>query len=214
MRRLIKVLAGLLLACVVLVAVLLLSFDAIVKRLIVTLATERTGCPVSIERLNLGLRRGTLHVEGFTIGNPPGYGDLPLLSLPELYLAYDLDAAATNALRFKEVRVNLDRLSMVINEQGRTNLTDIAATLDRAGLTKDPTTQTNLLGGMSWGGIDRLQVSLGQVSFADLRQPSLNRNLTMGITNRALTNVVSPVQLVPLGLEIMLKTAMQLNSIR
>ncbi len=188
-----------------------LSFDWLVKSSVTAVVTQQTGCPLQIERLQLGLRDGTLRVQGLTLGNPPGFGDLPLVSLPELYLAYDLVAAGTNALRFREVRVNLDQLSMVVDAQGRTNITEIAALLERAGVgTKQPI-PTNLLNGMTFAGIDRLQVSLGSVRYTDLRSPDAGRNIVMGITNRLLTNVVSAAQLLPLGLEIMVKTAWQLH---
>ncbi len=188
-----------------------LSFDWWVKTALTTAVSRQTGCSLQIERLQLGLRDGTLRVQGLTLGNPPGFGDLPLVSLPELYLAYDLAAARTNALRFHEVRLNLAQLSLVVDAQGRTNVAEIVARLDRAGLGTQQPVPTNLLGGMSFAGIGRLQVSLGSVRYADLRAPAADRSLELGITNRMLTNVVSAAQLLPLGLEVMFKTAWQLR---
>lgn len=211
MRRAAKIIAVVAAVLLALVIAFLLNFDWLLRKGVTALLQDRTGCPVEIQRLELGLRDGTLLVEGLTIGNPPGFGDAPLLSLPELYLAYDLAAAATNSLRFREVRVNFDQLSMVIDAQGRTNLTEIMASLEKAGLGQQAAPKTNLLGGMTFGGIDQLRLSLGRVSYQDLRRPADNMNIIMGITNRTLTNVVSVTNVAPLALEVLIKTAIQLG---
>lgn len=202
------VLLGLLLAAVVMVC---LSFDWLLKSAVTAVVTQQTGFPLTIDRLQLGLRDGTLRVQGLTLGNPPGFGDQPLVSLPELYLAYDLTAAATNAIRFHEVRLNLNQVNLIVDAQGRTNLTEIAAQLDRAGVGAKQPLPTNVLGGMTFAGIETLQLSLGSVRYTDLRSPDASRNIVMGIQNRRLTNVVSAEQFGPLLFEVMFKLAMQMR---
>ncbi len=211
LKTIVKVLAGLLILLVALMTAAVLSADWLLKSAVVATVRQQTGFPFAIDKLRVGLLDGTLRVQGLTLGNPPGFGDQPLVSLPELYLAYDLMAAQTNALRFREVRVNLDQLSMVIDAEGRTNLTEIAARFEKAGLSGSRPVPTNMLGGMTFAGIDRLQLSLGQVNLTDLRAGASSRTIRMGITNESFTNVVDLTPLVPLAFRIMAKTMFQLR---
>lgn len=202
------VLLGLLVAAVVVVC---LSFDWLLKSAVTAVVTQQTGFPLTIDRLQLGLRDGTLRVQGLTLGNPPGFGDQPLVSLPELYFAYDLAAAATNVIRFHEVRLDLNQVNLIVDAQGRTNLTEIAARLERVGIATQQPLPTNMLGGMMFAGIDTLQLSLGSVRYTDLRSPDASRSIVMGIQNRRLTNVVAAEQFGPLLFEVMIKLAMQVR---
>jgi len=212
MRRTAKILAALAAGLLLLVVVFLLSFGWLLRKGIEVVASQRTGCPVTIGSLDLGLRDGTLHVRDLHIGNPEGFGETPLLRLPELYLAYDLDAAATNALRFREVRVHLDEVGMVIDPRGRTNLTELAAFLeDQERGRGGSTSRTNLLGDLTFGGIEQLTISLGRLNYHDQRAADIQRVVRLNITNRMITNVVSAEQLTPLWGEIVLKTLFQLR---
>jgi uncharacterized protein involved in outer membrane biogenesis len=210
-KTLLKILAGLTALLLAVIVVALLSADWVLKSAVVATVRQQTGFPFEIGQLRMGMLDGTLRVQGLKLGNPPGFGDQPMVSLPELYLAYDLEAARTNSLRFREVRINLDQLSMVIDAQGRTNLTEIAARLDKAGVGQSRPLPTNMLGGMTYGGIGRLEISLGQVNLTDLRAGATSRTIVMGLTNQTFTNVVDLTPLVPLAFKVMAKTMFQLR---
>lgn len=206
-----KVAAALAAALFALIMAAFLSADWVLKKAVVGAVQEQTGFPFEIGKLRLGLLSGTLHVQDLKLGNPPEFGTLPLLSIPEIYFAYDLEAAKTNGLAFREVRLNFDQVSMVVDAQGRTNLTEIAARLDKAGLSQSRPLPTNMLNGMTFAGIGKLQISLGQVNIADLRTTNPPRAIVIGLTNQVFTNVTDLTPLAPLIFKVMAKTVFQLR---
>lgn len=206
-----KVATGLAALLPTLIVAALLSFDWALKKVVVGAVQEQTGFPFTIGKLRLGLLNGTLHVQDLKLGNPPEFGPLPLLSIPEIYFAYDLEAAKTNGLAFREVRLNFDQVSMVVDAQGRTNLTEIAARLDKAGLSQSRPLPTNVLNGMTFAGIGKLQISLGQVNLADLRTTNPPQAIVIGLTNQVFTNVADLTPLAPLVFKVIAKTMFQLR---
>jgi hypothetical protein len=103
-------------------------------------------------------------------------------------------------VRLAEFRFHLSGLHLEVDPTGRTNVT----TLGAAGM--PGRSGTNTLGdGWQFAGIDRLTLSLGQITFRDARDPARNRSIDLGVTNRTLENVTSVLQLVPLALEIGLR---------
>lgn len=181
--------------------------DRLARRMLMAALEQQTGTGVRLDGVELGARDASLRLQNLVISNPPGFPPRPLLVLPELYLAYDPDAAHSNALRFREVRLHLAELSLEVDRSGRTNLMSLAAS---AATQRGGVDVTNLLGGLSFEGIDRLTLTLGRIHFRDDRDPRRNRTFDLGITNRSLLNVRTVFQLMPLALEIALKGGMTL----
>lgn len=206
-----KIAAGVAAVLLALIVAAVLSFDWSLKKAVVGAVQGKTGLPFTIGKLRLGLLDGTLHVQDLKLGNPPEFGPLPLLSIPEIYFAYDLEAAKTNGLAFREVRLNFDQVSMVVDAQGRTNLTEIAARLDKAGLSQSRPLPTNMLNGMTFAGIGKLQISLGQVNLADLRTTNPPQAIVIGLTNQVFTNVTDLTPLAPLVFKVLARTMFQLR---
>ena len=77
-----------------------------------------TGAEVRLGSVEIGFRKGTFRLGQLVLLNPPEFGGGPLLDLPELYLEYDQAAAATNAVRFKLVRVDLAELGLAVDKAG------------------------------------------------------------------------------------------------
>lgn len=211
LKTIAKIAASLAAALFVLIVAAFLSADWMLKKAVVIAVQEQTGYPFEIGKLRLGLFSGTLHVQDLKLGNPPEFGTLPLLSIPEIYFAYDMEAAKTNSNAFREVRLNFDQVSMVVDAQGRTNLAEIAARLDKAGLNQSRPLPTNFLKGITFSGIGKLQVSLGQVNLADLRTTNPPRAIVIGLTNQVFTNVADLTPLAPLIFKVMVKTAFQMR---
>jgi uncharacterized protein involved in outer membrane biogenesis len=194
--RVLLVLCGLaLLALVALVA----SFDWLVKRSMMLALSRTTGGDVQIARVQVGFRQGLFHVEQLRLLNPPEFGGGPMLDLPEFYVSYDQAAAATNALHLKEVRLNLAEIGIVIDAQGRTNLLSLGG-----GLQKLSDSQTNKMSKLNFTGIDKLTVSLGQVTTVDLRTPGHTNVIRLGLRNEVLRNVRTEADLMPLVFKLLL----------
>lgn len=189
------VVAGLL---VVVTIGVVLSLDSILTRA-VRLSLERTlGVGVRLDRVELGLRDGSYRIHNLVLSNPPGFGPGPMLSLPELYVRADLSAATSNVFRLSEVRLHLAELRVIRDQKGRTNVPG----LDGQGpekMTRD------LLRGMEFGGIDRLQLTLGRVGMIDESDPRRSVQWDLAITNYTLTNVTHWSAFLPLALELALR---------
>lgn len=185
---------------------LFLGLDVLVRQAIRTSLERKIGVSVQLESARLGIRDGSLHLRSLVISNPPGFGLDPLLSLPELYLRYDGSAAASNVLRFSEVRLHLESLNLRVDAQGRTNLMELAAHSGGVPTLSSNTNATlTLPNGMEFGGIDRLTVTAGRVSLQDARDARKNAVYDLGLTNRTVTQVTSVIQLLPLAMEVALR---------
>jgi uncharacterized protein involved in outer membrane biogenesis len=206
LRRLVLALLGLIGLALAVVAVLLLNADRLARRALVATLERQTGVGVRLDVVELGLRNQTFRLQNLVISNPPGFGSEPLLALPELFLAYDANAAASNVVRFREVRLDLSELNLVVDRAGRTNLMELASQTGPA-----RTNPTNLLAGFEFQGIDRLSLTLGRIAFTDLRDPRQNKRFNLGVTNRTFLNVNSPAQLLPLAVEIAFKGGLDLG---
>ncbi len=184
-----------------------LSLDGLARRLIRTSLARQTGVGVRLDAVALGLRDGSFHLQSLVLSNPPGFSPGPLLSIPELYLRYDAEAAASNVFRLAEARLHLGEINVLVNQDGNTNLLALAG----SAATTPGELSTNLLRGFQFGGVDRLTLTLGRIRFRDERDERRSVQFDLGITNRTLTNVTSVIQLMPLVLEIALRSGGQLG---
>lgn len=205
-RKVIRVLLVLFTLALVALIAFVLSFDWLVKRTMTYTLSRTTGGAVELKSVEVGFRKGTFHVEQLRLLNPPGFGGGPMLDLPELYLAYDEAAAVTNALHFREVRLNLAEIGIVIDAQGRTNLLSLGGGLD---LEKIAKSQSNKVSRVNFTGIDQLTVSLGQVTTIDLRPPARTNIIRLGLRNEVLRNVRSEADLMPLVFKLMLSGSLK-----
>ena len=204
-RRLLQVLLGVSGFLILLVAVILLNLDWVAKKSLTVALRSATGCEVKVGSVELGLRAGTFRLEKLVVSNPPGFGDGLLLDLPELFLEYDSAAAATNALHFKQVRLNVAELGLVVDAKGYTNFFALNRTLEKMqkGQTRSPKTPPNFTG------IDTLTVSLGRFSAIDLRSPARTNIIRLDLRNEVLHHVRTVADLGPLLLKLLLSGALR-----
>ena len=158
------------------------------------------GTGVRLDHSELGLSDASWRLRNLVVSNPPGFNPGPMIEIPEIFVRYDTWASRSNSVRLAEFRFHLSGLHLEVDPTGRTNVTALGA----AGM--PGRSGTNTLGdGWQFAGIDRLTLSLGQITFRDARDPARNRSIDLGVTNRTLENVTSVLQLVPLALEIGLR---------
>lgn len=209
LRRIGYVLLALAGGALLLVAILVANVDRLTRSTLAYALSAQLGAGVRLDEARLGFRDSSLLLRNLVLSNPPGFVRRPLLVLPELYFAYDPNAAASNRVRFREVRLHLEELNLEVDALGRTNLMELAGNAARArGLTPKPI-NTNLLTTLEFGdrfdGIDRLSLTLGRIAYRDQRNPTRNRAFQLGITNRTFSQVTSSAQLVPLVIEILMR---------
>lgn len=209
LRRIGFILLALAGGALLLVAILVANVDRLTRSTLAYALSVQFGAGVRLDEARLGFRDSSLLLRNLVLSNPPGFDPRALLVLPELYIAYDPNAAASNRVRFREVRLHLEELNLEVDASGRTNLMELAGNAARArGLTPG-SVDTNLLTTLEFGsridGIERLSLTLGRIVFRDQRNPAHNRAFQLGITNRTFSQVISPTQLVPLAIEILMR---------
>ena len=149
-------------------------------------------------------------IKDFKLHNPAGFGDAPLLVIPEVFVEYDQSALAKNKIHLTQVRFNLSDLNIVKNEAGQTNLLAVGITLPspKEKVEKDTgLAELKKKTGLEFAGVDALTVSIGTVKFIDLKNSQNNREQKLGIENLALKNIKMPSELAaPLGLMLKLRS--------
>jgi uncharacterized protein involved in outer membrane biogenesis len=209
--------AGFALVGLVAVILVLWNIDGVLRHLLATSLSRHLGTRVEIGKLEVSQRRRTVHLENLTIHNPPGFGTNPLLRLPEFYIQVSEARSDQHAVHFEEVRLNLAEAAILINAEGRTNLSELSTRAADAGPSRGkPEAEINwdtveqLFSTNNFGGIDRLSLSLGRITYTDLRPPGITQQIDFRMTNRMATNVISATDLQPLAGEVLLKAAVGL----
>jgi hypothetical protein len=151
-----------------------LGRDAIVKSIAQRRIRERTGFTAQIGELKTSLGSVKISAKHFKLFNPPEFGGPAVLDIPELYMELDARALADGRIHFHELRLHLAELNLIKGKTVTLNLKE----LGEAFLAK-PRDGFKLR--FYYGGIDRLSLTVGKLSYADLRQPQRHREYQLGL---------------------------------
>jgi hypothetical protein len=173
---------------VVLVVGAILSLDYVLKKIAEHRIQSETGMEARIGRLSVGLLTPYVTIENLKIYNTAEFGGTVFLDIPEMKMEYDRVAMAHRELRITLMRFNLAELSIVRNQEGRTNITSLMTQSAGSGSRKDPKIA---LGDIEFKGIEILNLTLGKVRFVDLKEPAKSRELKMNVRDYILKNVKS-----------------------
>ncbi|MCI0746744.1 MAG: AsmA family protein [Verrucomicrobia subdivision 3 bacterium] len=188
MPRLKKVLSWLVvlgLALIVACVVLLAFRDPLLRRYVANEIRNETGVEANFGSFKVGLKDGSLHITDFKLQNPPGFGDAPLLRMPELYVRVDREAVAEGKLRFHEARVNIGELQIIRNAAGETNI----MLLQEHAKSRPKKKRRRFDDEVSFGGIGELRVTLGKVRYIDMQNLGENRDFLIDIKDEAVTTI-------------------------
>ncbi len=188
---------------VVAIVVFLLSYNAILREVIVHRIRAQTGMNVEIGSFKLGLLSPTIDVRDFTLYNPPGFGGTPLMKIPEIHAEYDRDALKRHEIHITVLRFNLGELDIVKNQAGQTNIFLPAGdlTAQKSGGSSS-LAEFNKYSGFKFTGIDKLHVTIGTAKYVDLGNQGNNREQPIGIDDVIIPNVKSPTDLGGLALDV------------
>jgi uncharacterized protein involved in outer membrane biogenesis len=177
-----------------LLVVAVLLVNPVLKGIALKRIEEATGAKAAIARLTVQLRPPGIRLHGFRLMNPPGFGDEPLLELPELILSVDGEAARAGQLKIHDLRLNLAAVNVVVNEAGERNLDVLRRNVEEQRARTAAKLGTNAPARKpqpELASIDRFELSLGEARLTDLRSPVVTRSLRFGWTNQMMTNIVS-----------------------
>lgn len=208
LRRLIAIASvGLALLMVVLV-LLIWKFDFFLGKLLVVALEQEIGAPVELGAFHIHLRENAVEIRDLKLYDPPGFREEPWLRIPEFYLAVSPTPSSSplstnGTVHWREVRLNLSELAMVVNSKGQTNVMELGRRTKEASI--DAASVTNWESTLKFGGLDRLVLSVGKLEFIDLRNPAASQEVRFGLTNRVYTNLNSVADFQPIGVELMVR---------
>ena len=118
-----------LLAPFVIVLVVLVGFafmkNTIAKSVLSAAVTTVTGLRTGIGSVSLGILNTRLGIKNFKMHNPGGFKDREMISIPEVYVDYNLSDILQGDNHIEEMRLNLEHLTVVKNEKGLINIEQI-----------------------------------------------------------------------------------------
>ena len=172
----------LLVLVVVLATALLLLKDILLKELFQNRFRAATGLEIHVGHLDVGLLSPTVSIEDLRIYNPPQFGGLPLLIVPEVRIDYDRRQLAEGRLHLPLLRLQVAELVIVETTNGLTNLQGLLASLQQKVKPEEKP-------GLAFGGIDTLNLTLGTLKHVRLTSPNEVRSWNLGIHNEVLTGL-------------------------
>jgi hypothetical protein len=130
--------AGLLLLAAVAAYLLLSNLDHLVERGIETYGSRAAGTRVSVDKVDIDLRRGRGSIRGLTVANPPGFGSEPIFALGEISLALEIASLSSPAAVIEEIRIDAPAFVYELNAQGGSNLSALEKNLQQSSRKKKP----------------------------------------------------------------------------
>jgi uncharacterized protein involved in outer membrane biogenesis len=211
MRWFFRWLFRILILLVVLAIAALLLLDTIARELTRRHLEKQTGLEVKIGRMQVGLLDPRVTLENVVVYNNAQFGGSPLMELPELHLEYDRCPWFGAKVHFKLIRLNLAKLNVVRDKNGKKNLDVMSRHWKKAdgdsdskggsGNQKSKGSKTN-----EFPGIDTLNVTLGRATYMEMKDPGKVEELKVEIHNQVYTNVKTQGDVDSILLVVLLKS--------
>ena len=193
MKKLLPCLAGV----VAVVVILLLGRNALASLAMTTGIQTVTGLRAQIDHVEVGLVDTSLRVVGLRVMNPGGFADPVMVSVPELYVNYDLGAFFSGRVHLEAVRLHVDEFHVVRSAQNQLNLNALrpvqATQQEQAG--GPPAAQQSPMALQ----VDVLELKIGRVVYADYTRSAEGAHQTFEIgLHERYEHITNPTALVSL----------------
>ncbi len=114
MKKLLKIVVGMVVVLVILLTVAVLMLDSGAKSGIETIMSERLGVATTLDDISISLFNNDCEMKGFAIANPKGYSQKPFFSMGRGFLAVSGttlmdDVIRVPKLELSKIRVNLEQ---------------------------------------------------------------------------------------------------------
>ena len=146
----------------VFVAVAALTRNLWLKPLVVRNIEVETGLRVELDGFGCSLNLSSFQMRGLRLFQPAEFGGGLMADVPEIAVALDTDLAARGKLHLHHLKLSLTRLNIIKNGAGQVSLQEFEKRLRERWQVRNE---------LQWeyAGIDRLELRLRTVSYADLR---------------------------------------------
>ncbi len=107
----------------------------VVRNVAQAVMTEGLGAEVDVDAMSVNLWRSTVSMTGVHLRNPEGFPGDTALEIERLQATYRLSSLFSRVVRLSDVVLDVNRVVLVTNEEGDTNLDQIAR---RSGVRERP----------------------------------------------------------------------------
>jgi uncharacterized protein involved in outer membrane biogenesis len=189
-RRLFRLVLYLLIVAVVLAVAAVLLKDTIVKEIMQRRIRQATGMDARIGQVDVSLLSPTVTIDDLKLYNPAEFGGSLCLSMPELHMEYDPNAARSGKVRLSLMRLNVEEIDVVQNKKGRINFEAVEqkATQGGSGASHQEAV---------FSGIDTLNLTLGTLRWTSMAT-GRQRVYQIGIKDQVFHGIKSEADLAAL----------------
>ena len=157
----------LLIGIVIAVAAVVILRNFIAKAAINAGVKAVTGVNVDVGSIDIGLFGTQLGVKNLRVLNPSGYPEPVMVSMPELFVNYDLGGFLKGQVHLEEVRINLNELVVIKNAQGDVNVNSLKPVQNAKKETPPPAEKPGKQPKLM---IDEVGLKVGRVVYRDYTQ--------------------------------------------
>ena len=104
-----KTLSGIVVGIVVLAVIAIVAVfvftGTTIKHSIQVIGSQVTGCPVTVENIDVSLLKGEITIDNFVVGNPEGYKSESAFSLTKVHLSLVPSSLLTDKIHVREIQV-------------------------------------------------------------------------------------------------------------
>lgn len=161
-----RVFSFIILFLLIVVIILAVAKNMIAQTVVSKGVKALTGLGVTMEEMNVGILNTSLGIKELKVYNPSGFPEALMLSMPEIYVDYDLWALLKKKVHLKEVRLNLTEFIVVKDKEGRLNLDSLKVVKEQR-KKPAPEEKPKEKGAALGFQIDVLNLKIGKVYFKD-----------------------------------------------
>lgn len=184
----------------VVLVILVLMKDVLIKSAVESGASFVAGAQVKITSLSFGLATSKVEIKGFRLYNPPGYPHEVMVDIPLVRVVYDLPAILTGHLHLPEMTVNLDKVVLIKDKQGRLNVDALKVAQQKEEPASQKPKQKQAAAKQMPMQLDHVNLNLGKVIVKDYSQgePPSILAYDIGVRNKKYEKITSAQQLATL----------------
>ena len=177
-----------LVAAVVFVTLAAVTRGLWLKPLVVRNIEVESGLRVELESFSCSLNLSSFQMRGLRLFHQPEFGGGLMADVPEIAVDLDTDLAARGKLHLRHLKLSLTRLNIVKNTAGQVSIQEFEKRLRERWQVRNQ---------LQWeyAGIDRLELSLRTVSYADLRSTNAPMAVDLAIEEKQVATLKTQEQL-------------------
>jgi len=131
MKRIAKVVMGLVLVVVLILVVVILALDSIVKGSINTAAPKLLGVNTHVESVSIRPFRGIVHLKNLTLANPEGYNkDKFLFAVNEFYVSVNMASLFSDTIKVHKILIDAPGCTYEV-KNGTSNIDALIAKINK-----------------------------------------------------------------------------------